>query len=113
MANALNDFYVNLGTSIDAKIPKSNHTFYRYLKNPNTSSMFLRETDFDEIQIVLNNLNVGKACGPNNIPTNLLKDSSVFLSPIFVKIINKSFHEGVFPTLLKHASVCPIYKKKD
>ena len=58
-------------------------------------------------------LNPSKACGPNSIPTNLLKThSNSFLKPL-KEVINKSLFQGSFPTLLKYAQVCPIYKNND
>ena len=56
---------------------------------------------------------VSKATGPNSIPTNLLKQFTNELIEPLVTIINKSLNEGIFPHILKYASVCPIYKKSD
>ena len=52
-----------------------------------------------------------KSCGPNSIPTNLLIDFSEVLASPLSCIINMSLKEGVFPSLLKEADVCPIHKK--
>ena len=54
-----------------------------------------------------------KACGPNSIPTQILKTNLEFLVSPLKHIINLSFTEGCFPQLLKLAEVCPIFKKKD
>ena len=54
-----------------------------------------------------------KATGPNSIPTNLLKQFTDELTEPLVTILNKSLKEGIFPDILKLASVCPIYKKSD
>ena len=58
-------------------------------------------------------MKVSKATGPNSIPTNLLKQFTDELISPLVAIINKSLKEGIFPNILKFASVCPIYKKSD
>ena len=35
MAESLNDFFVNIGASVEAKIPQSKKHFSSYLVNPN------------------------------------------------------------------------------
>ena len=58
-------------------------------------------------------LNVSKAAGPFSIPSKILKTFQVVLIEPLTSIVNKSLFEGTFPTLLKVASVCPIFKKDD
>ena len=62
---------------------------------------------------MVNSINISKSFGPFSIPTKLLKEFSVILSPVLTIIVNKSLKEGIFPKLLKYALVCPIYKKSD
>ena len=54
-----------------------------------------------------------KACGPNSIPTNILKNNIVDLAEPLEIILNMSLNEGVFPQLMKLGNVCPIFKKSD
>ena len=62
---------------------------------------------------MIKNLNSSKLCGPSSIPSNLLKQfSDLFVRPLEI-LINKSLEEGTFPSLLKLADVCPIFKKSD
>jgi len=42
-----------------------------------------------------------------------MKLSIHFTANILSKIINKSFHEGQLPDLLKIAKVCPVFKNGD
>ena len=37
-ANSINDFFVNIGATIEAKIPHSKNHFSSYMKTPNDSS---------------------------------------------------------------------------
>ena len=53
-----------------------------------------------------------KSCELDPVPTNLVQQCSVVLSPILVDIINSSLKEGVFPAFWKRALVTPILKKK-
>ena len=60
---------------------------------------------------MLNKLYKSKSCGPNSIPTNLLRNhDNAFVLPLKLAI-NQSFSEGKFPDLLKIAKVCPVFKK--
>ena len=111
--NALNKFYVNIGKSVEEKIPNAIKSFTSYLPNVTASPLFLHQCDTDEIASIIANLGTVKSPGPNSIPTNLLKEYfALFISPLKL-IINKSLNEGVFPSLLKVALVCPIFKKGD
>ena len=58
-------------------------------------------------------MNSSKACGPNNFPTNpLVEFANELINPL-VSIINMSLKEGVFPSLNKVSTVCPIHKKDE
>ena len=78
MADAMNHFFVNIGASVEAKIPLAERTFSSYLVNKNPSSIFLHACSHDEIGKILKSFCIGKACGPFNIPTNILKDFSIY-----------------------------------
>ena len=113
MAGAYNEFFVNIGNMVEQKIPISDKHFSSYLGNSASNSIFLKSVDNKEVLDMLNHLNSSKSCGPNSIPSNLLKTHALhFVEPIKF-VINKSLVEGKFPDLLKIAEVCPIYKKGD
>ena len=113
MANSFNDFFTNIGSSIEAKIPKSKKSFSSFLGEPNNNSVFLTPVDNKEIFLLIGQMKSSKACGPNSIPSNLLIEFSELLLYPLVSIINMSLKEGVFPNLNKIATVCPIHKKGD
>ena len=95
---------------VEKKIPKGKTKFTDYLNKCNENNLFLYPVDYIKIKCMILLLNTSKACGPNSIPTNILKISSdLFIEPIKM-LINKSFTSGIFPNLLKSANVCPIYK---
>ena len=48
-ANALNDFFTNIGPSVERKIPKSKHNFQEYLKNPNLQTLIHQPCDTEEV----------------------------------------------------------------
>ena len=110
ISNIFNNFFVNIGNKVEEKIPNTDTNYMSYLKNPNNKSIFLTPVDNKEILTMIKNLSSAKACGPNSIPTNILKTHASTLCEPLKNIINLSFCDGLFPDLLKFASVCPIFK---
>ena len=62
---------------------------------------------------ILQKLNEKKAMGHDRIPAKLLKICATELSPFFTHLVNKSILDGIFPSDLKLAEVCAIFKKLD
>ena len=113
ISNTINNFFVNIGTSVESKIPPSQKPFNEYLNARNPISLTLLECTEEEVNDIIKKFSVSKSCGPFSIPSSILKEfAPYFLLPI-TNIINKSLHEGVFPESLKAALVCPIFKKGD
>ena len=86
MAESLNDVFVNIGSSVEAKIPKSKRSFVSYLGDSNHKSIFLQPCSPTEILLIINDMKSLK--GPNSITTNLLIEFSQFLVYPLVSIIN-------------------------
>ena len=113
IAESFNDFFVNVGSTVEAKIPKSKRCFTSYLKDANDKSLFLTPCTVIELLTIISNMEKSKSCGPNSISTSLLIEfSDQLVHPLF-SIINMSLNEGVFPSLNKEADVCPIHKKNE
>ena len=113
MANTINKFYVNIGKSVEQKIPRKETQFSHYLNSKNNYNIVLHPCTEDEVRKYISTLPVSKASGPNSIPISILKTNIDQLVNPLISILNKSLAEGTFPDLLKSASVCPIYKKGD
>ena len=73
----------------------------------------IEKTNAQEVEQKLKTLKTSKAVGPNSIPTNILKTYSKFLSKPLSELMNLSFAQGKFPTILKIAKVIPVHKKGD
>ena len=58
-------------------------------------------------------LNINKPLGPSNKPAWALKYSISVIAESFCFLINAFLNEGNFPSDLKQAHVCPIFKKGD
>ena len=111
ISNTMNQFFVNIGSSVEAKIPQSKKVFTDYLGGMFPESITTHECSQDEILEIIQDFNTSKACGPFSIPTKIIKEFSKYLIIPLTKIVNASINEGVFPQDLKSALVCPIFKK--
>ena len=113
MTKALNDFFVNIGNMVEAKIPQGNTNYGSYMGERVLNSFFSTPVESDEVLGMIKKLSTNKSCGPNSIPSKILQNHSDILVDPIKMLLNRSLIEGNFPKMLKKADVCPIYKKND
>ena len=68
---------------------------------------------YTEVEKVINNLTIVKACQNDYILIKAIKMNKDIFAGFIAKDFNKCADKGVFPDYLKHADVTPIHKKKD
>ena len=66
----------------------------------------------NEIVQTINAMDSSKACGPDKIPTKLIKMTTAYVAEPLSKLLNKSVQEGQYPTQWKTATVKPVFKGK-
>ena len=110
MANAFNNFFANVGPTIDKEIPKTPISPLSFLRNLVFNDFTFKETTISEVMTIVLKLDVTKSSGPSMVPINILRISAPILVPHLVKIFNLSFSTGIFPNLMKLAKVIPIFK---
>jgi len=113
IANAFNKYFVNVGPTVESKIPASDIPYTEYLKKSVKNSFYLSPVKTYEISDIIKSLDLNKSLGPNSIPIFILKLCQGFFSTNLEKIINLSFKTGIFPELCKIAKVIPIFKKEN
>ena len=59
----------------------------------------------------LSKLNPGKAAGPDDLTSRILKELQNEIAPILTDIFNTSLSEGTVPKDWNNAYVTPVYKK--
>ena len=112
IANLFNNYFVNIGPSIDKAILNSETDFRDILKNIKVNNtFFLSPTIPEEIFKIIASLDKSKSLGPNSLPIYILKLYNNFFSEKLAKIINVAFATSIFPELLKLAKVIPTFKK--
>jgi len=94
-------------------MPTTETHFSQFLTDAPSNSIFINPVTELEIADTIKEFNVSKSSGPNSIPSKLLKHFCDYFTGPLKTLINKSLSEGNFPSILKLADVCPIFKKSD
>ena len=111
IAQAFNQYFVNIAQNIDKEIPKTRKCPSDYLIAGTAESFFISPTDSSEIDSIISPLHKEKSVGPYSIPINLLKILSPKIASSLASLINESFSTGIFPDKLKVAKVIALHKK--
>ena len=110
IANIFNKFFSTVGSTMASQIQSPKMTPPKQMKSP-LSSFFFGETDPEEINQLISELNEKTAVRKNDIEIKYYKIAKSVISPIISKMINKCISQGSFPNCLKIAQVIPVYKK--
>jgi Reverse transcriptase (RNA-dependent DNA polymerase) len=113
VANAFNDYFINIGPNLASKIPKTNVPFTKFMPNPPLCSFGILPTSVQEITKITNDLKTSGSSGSDDINSAIVKLSLTAIAAPLTNIINSSFSTGVVPNQLKIAKVIPIYKSGD
>ena len=113
IVNAFNKFFVELGPSLEEKIPPSKNNNITNNLPSIKDSLLLYPTDAHEIQNIISSLKNSASCGIDQIPVSAIKSVSDTISPALASLINHSTINGIFPDALKIAKVTPIFKSGD
>ena len=109
IANSFNDYFVNIGSNLAAKIPSSEKHFSAYLQQTN-KILVNEELTMEEFESAFNSIKKNKACGFDEINPNVIKSSfNELVVPIF-HIFKLSLKTGCFPDKLKIAKITPLFK---
>ena len=68
------------------------------------------EINPNEVLRAINGLDASKACGPDKLPTKIIKMTATYIAEPLSKIFNKSLEEGKYPSAWKNATVKPVFK---
>ena len=110
ICDILNNHFVNVGPNLAKSIPSYANSSFDYLCNRISNSIFLDDTDPEEISKIISSLNIKKAVGPDGISSKILHILKSVISPVLSNIINKSMQLGIFPDKLKIAKIIPLHK---
>ena len=91
--------------------PTSEKTFPIDVVNPNL--LLSLKTTASDVKRILQNLDVTKATGADNIPARILKVCSEELSKPLALLFNRSFSLGRVPAQWKLANISPVHKANE
>ena len=107
-----NNFFCNIGSKLSSKFHSTpDNAFSKYMGQRANQSMFLFETDAEEVAKIINNLENKKSTGHDDITVKFIKISSTYISELLARVINISIKTGIYPDQLKIAKILPLYKK--
>ena len=112
VSNKFNDYFVNVGKTLAAQIPKSGPSFHKYLPEANKECIILIPTDEREIRNIFLNIR-NSAPGYDGISLKFIYPVIDILVTPLTYITNLSLIEGIFPPELKITQVLPLYKNDD
>ena len=112
ICNEFGKYFSTVGSSYASKIPESKNTIAKYLENinHNPKSLFLVPCTETELAKLIDKLPNKKSSGYDRVSNALLKDLKDELVKPLTLIFNNSLQSGVFPSIMKHTEVVPLYK---
>ena len=113
MANAFNDFFINIAENIKEPIEPSSHERLRdYCKEkiPDDVVFDMPLLTSDKVMKYLNNLDIRKSTGTDDIGPRLLRMASPIIAESLTFICNLSIKTGSFPDKWKEAKVKSLHK---
>src|SRR5215510_2199867 len=78
---------------------------------PRPQCVNYHRTSTKEIENIIKSLKSSNSCGYDEVPMNLLKLCSSFISSPLNYICNRTLFTGIFPDRLKYATVRPLFQK--
>ena len=113
IANAFNNFFVNVASRIKEPVTNSNHDKLKDFcrdRLPENTKFSIPNIEKQTIIAYLSHLDVSKATGTDNIGPRLLKLAAPHIADNVAFICNHSISNSTFPNKWKTAKVSPLYK---
>ena len=111
ICESFNDFYINVGPTLAAKIPQFPKSPIAYLPPSNPKSIFLKTLTLEEVEKLILLLK-DSSSGWDDMDAKIRKTYRFYLL-ILVHLTNLSLKEGIFPSQLKLARVVALFKSED
>ena len=109
----VNNYFATIGGTLAADIDAINQNEQTFLieREPNDylelNQLNIELFTPEEIVSEINNINIYKSSGINNISSRILKDIWQIRQELLLSILNKAIQTGTFPNAWKHGTVIP------
>ena len=111
IANAFNQYFTNIGSSLQSEIQATPKSFSCFLTNRQANSLYIFPVTRSEIELEISKLNIKKSAGLSSIPIRVLKCLSNLISTPLELLYNFSISTGAVLDKFKVAEVIPVFKK--
>ena len=116
IANSFNEFFASIGHQLESAIPANNAEYQEYINEYHHSTMNVETFSFSAVTL-REVIDIGKtiqpksSCGPDEIPSKIIKIMIMTVPGVFQSLINSSLNTGKVHQRLKDANVIAIHKK--
>ena len=109
----MNTFFVNIGPKIAENIAVNTEYKVQYLESLENKTYQFKFGDvtIQELLKIEKTLKPKLVCGPDEIPSKIIKRTITTIPFILLHIINITLNTGTFLERLKYTKVIPIHKK--
>jgi len=87
-----------------------NECTMKFLGEPLINTIMLQTVTESDVFDLINDMSIRKATGSDKIPSKIWKDNAGIFTPPLTVLINNVIENGVYPDILKIASIKPIHK---
>ena len=113
ICNAFNNFFINIGSTLDKKIEHTDINPLNFMHGNFQSCLFLKPVCENELLLIINKMKANSSPGWDGITSESIKKTHLNILQPLIHVLNLSLTQGVFPNELKTASVVPIFKNND
>lgn len=108
IADIFCEYFSKIGEKLATQI--KHHEPLHCLNRELGNSIYLEDTNEEEIARTIQSLKNKKSCGIDKISTETIKTLSIYITRPLTYIVNLSFATGKYPTAFKTAIIKPVYK---
>ena len=109
IVNSFNEYFANVGPSIENKISVSRYIYSDYLKDVRINhSFYLKPATYDEVAEIIQSLDINKSMGPNSLPVYIFKICEDFLSTCLLRVATGQGCQG-YKLVRDKSGICQGY----
>lgn len=115
IAHLFNEYFISLGSNLASKFDAASINYDETMASnlKVSDSLFLAPTDDTEILGIIRSLKPDKSPGFDEFSPRVIKAVMTQIARPLTDLFNLSINQGVFPSKMKMAKVCPVFKAGD
>lgn len=109
IANKFNEYFVSTINDINNMIPDVEYENI-HIEHQNESIFKFNKISISQVKNYIRYMKKRNSRDSFNISVNILSDSVFYIGDILTELINESFDQAIFPSILKRSVIIPIQK---